>query len=493
MKPKAIQDEMGETFDDYGRMGARLGLEVPFTNGANQNFVLQNYVDPSTEVLNENEVQIWKITHNGVDTHPVHFHLYDVQLINRVGWDGFVRLPDPNELGWKDTVRISPLEDTIVALRPVAPKQPFGLYDSVRPLNPATPLGSTMGFSQIDPLTGADIVPPTTNQFVNLGWEYVWHCHILSHEENDMMRSIVFNTAVALPAAPALSLSGTPGTPVNLTWTDGTPAGDPATLGNPANEIGYRIERADGAGAFASIGSALANVTGYTDNTTAADMGYQYRVIAYNAAGESTSNIVTITPAPPADPAFLIARALSNPLRVQLTWTDNAVNESGFVIERSVNGGAFSQLATTGPVPGTGTANYTDTAVTPGSTYTYQVMAVNAGGTSAYSNTASVTLSALPPASPSNVSVTAVVMSGTRDRLTMSWTDNSADENGFTIQRATNASFTAGRSTYTIAANVTVFQQNTNRGVTYYYRIRAFNASGASAWVNAVPFPITTP
>ena len=50
-----------------------------------------------------------------MDTHPVHFHLFEVQLLNRVGWDGFIRLPDPNELGWKDTVRISPLEDTIVA------------------------------------------------------------------------------------------------------------------------------------------------------------------------------------------------------------------------------------------------------------------------------------------------------------------------------------------------------------------------------------------
>ena len=68
--------------------------------------------------------QIWKITHNGVDTHPIHFHLYDVQLLNRVGWDGIIRKPDANELGWKDTVRISPLEDTIVALRPIVPQLP---------------------------------------------------------------------------------------------------------------------------------------------------------------------------------------------------------------------------------------------------------------------------------------------------------------------------------------------------------------------------------
>ena len=61
-----------------------------------------------------------------------------MQVINRVGWDGFIRLPDPNELGWKDTVRISPLEDTIVALRPITPRA-LRLPNSVRPLNPAGP------------------------------------------------------------------------------------------------------------------------------------------------------------------------------------------------------------------------------------------------------------------------------------------------------------------------------------------------------------------
>ncbi len=65
--------------------------------------------------------QIWKITHNGVDTHPIHFHLYDVQVLNRVTWDNIIIPPEPIELGWKDTVRVSPLEDTIVALRPIMP------------------------------------------------------------------------------------------------------------------------------------------------------------------------------------------------------------------------------------------------------------------------------------------------------------------------------------------------------------------------------------
>ena len=56
-----------------------------------------------------------------MDTHPIHFHLYDVQVLNRVTWDNIIIPPDANELGWKDTVRISPLEDTIVALRPIIP------------------------------------------------------------------------------------------------------------------------------------------------------------------------------------------------------------------------------------------------------------------------------------------------------------------------------------------------------------------------------------
>ena len=186
MKPKAIHDEMGASFDDYGRMAAKLGLEMPFTNAAIANFILQNFVDPVTEKVHPGETQIWRISHNGVDTHPIHFHLFDVQVLNRVGWDGFIRLPDDNELGWKDTLRVSPLEDTIVALRVVAPKVPFALPNSIRPLNPAFPLDTQDGFSQIDPATGNNVNPPQTNKIVDFGHEYAWHCHILSHEENDM-------------------------------------------------------------------------------------------------------------------------------------------------------------------------------------------------------------------------------------------------------------------------------------------------------------------
>ena len=241
--------------------------------------------------------QIWKITHNGVDTHPIHFHLFDVQLINRVGWDGIIRRPEPSELGWKDTIRISPLEDTIVAMRPIVPKVPFGVPDSYRPLNPALPLGATMGFNNIDAL-GNPITPPIENQIVSFGWEYVWHCHILSHEEMDMMRPMTVAVSMAIPGAPENLNAALAGSRVNLTWTDNTAVDytDPAFWGDPSNEIGFRIMRATGGGAFEAIGTALANATSYVDNTVAPDTTYSYLVVAFNFAGDSPlSNAVIIT------------------------------------------------------------------------------------------------------------------------------------------------------------------------------------------------------
>jgi FtsP/CotA-like multicopper oxidase with cupredoxin domain len=291
MKTKAIQDEQGETFDDYGRMRAGLGIELSNPGAGQVNFIIQTYSDPATEILEQNGIQVWKITHNGVDTHPVHFHLYDVQVLNRVGWDGFIRLPDPTEQGWKDTIRISPLEDTIIALRPVTPMLPFGVPESKRPLNPARPAYASdqTELTQTDPFTGNARL--NVNHVENFDWEYVWHCHILSHEENDMMRPQSFQFVEALPDAPTNFVATPNGNQVDLTWTDPTPV-DFVTrnnFGNPKNEIGFRIERATGTGSFATIGTALANVTSYSDTTVSPNTSYIYRVVAFNAEGESSA------------------------------------------------------------------------------------------------------------------------------------------------------------------------------------------------------------
>lgn len=304
-QPKAIQ-ELFET--NYGRMNATMGMELPNTNVSIQTTIPYGYVDPVTEsVMAYSEqltpsaadgTQLWKVTHNGVDTHAIHFHLFDVQVVNRVGWDGAIRPPDANEMGIKDTVRMNPLEDVIIALRPIIPKTNFGVPDSVRPLDVTMPIGSTGQFMGIDPKTNNPIV--VTNQPFNYGWEYMWHCHLLGHEENDMMRPIAVTVPHVRPTAPVLSFTRT-AKPVNLKWTDPTPFAAPTTLGNPANEIGFKIERATinnsgKIGAYVQIAQALANQTSFIDTTADQVSKYSYRVTSFNAAGTGISNTVKVVP-----------------------------------------------------------------------------------------------------------------------------------------------------------------------------------------------------
>ena len=125
LQPKAIQ----ELFDEYGRMNATLGAELPFTNILipDDNSLQIHRSAHTRSLTSADEAQLWKITHNGVDTHAIHFHLVNVQVINRVGWDGAIRPPDPNELGWKETVRMNPLEDIMVAMKADVPTLPFAI------------------------------------------------------------------------------------------------------------------------------------------------------------------------------------------------------------------------------------------------------------------------------------------------------------------------------------------------------------------------------
>ena len=308
---KALHDEQGASFDaTYGRMSGNLGLEDPAALANAQNIYLYPYINPATETFKgitlppgvsvtpistaTDGTEIWKITHNGVDTHTLHWHLYDVQVLNRTGWDGIIRAPDPTELGWKETVRVSPLEDTFVAMRPIIPKLPFGVPDSVRLLDPTMPAGSTVGFNQAGP-GGAAL--GIVNQKVNMGWEYVWHCHLLSHEEMDMMRPVDVTVATTKAAAPVLTQVGSTAA---FNWTDGTRVGNTiATWGDPANEIGFRLERANVVnnvvGPYAVIGTTLANKTGLTDPSPVLGKTYSYRAVAYNTSGDSFSNLLRVS------------------------------------------------------------------------------------------------------------------------------------------------------------------------------------------------------
>ncbi len=160
---------LNEDFDEYGRLIQRLGTADQ--NGVNNQGVAtwaRNYMDAPTETPRAGDLEVWNIFNLTGDTHPIHFHLVNVQILSRrpfdpTVWDGTptftgpARGPDANELGWKETVRMNPGECTTVIMKFDLPSVPFTVPTS--------------------PRTG--------------GYEYVWHCHILEHEEHDMMRPLV--------------------------------------------------------------------------------------------------------------------------------------------------------------------------------------------------------------------------------------------------------------------------------------------------------------
>lgn len=160
---------LNETADAFGRLIQLLGTDVPPRN-AGQGFG-RAYLDPTTEAVTAGSSEVWQIINTTGDTHPIHFHLVNVQIISRQPFNiksynggaptttGPARPPDNNERGWKETVRMNPGEVTTVFITFRLPTVPFSVPSS--------------------PRTG--------------GNEYVWHCHILEHEEHDMMRPLVVN------------------------------------------------------------------------------------------------------------------------------------------------------------------------------------------------------------------------------------------------------------------------------------------------------------
>jgi spore coat protein A len=142
-----------EAEDEFDRLKPMLGT---FDNG-----VLQ-WHDPITENPKLNDTEIWEIYNNTMDAHPIHLHLVSMQLVNRqkfhaeideqngkpynVRLIGQPSLPAPEERGWKDTWVMYPGEVT----RVIATFDLEGLY--------------------------------------------AWHCHILSHEDHEMMRPYYVGT-----------------------------------------------------------------------------------------------------------------------------------------------------------------------------------------------------------------------------------------------------------------------------------------------------------
>ena len=293
LQPKAI---IGDFEMDYGRLTALLGTEIRRTPSNLEGRVAASYANPPTEIFKDAVInatpigsladgtQIWRITNVDVDLHPVHWHMFNLQVLNRVIWDGTVVPPEPTELGWRETINTPPLTDTIVAMRPVTPNLPWELPNSIRPLDPVQAIGATLQFTNVDPTGGQ---APVVNHLVNFGEEFVFHCHILGHEENDFMHTmVVARPPQGVPTGLNAVVSGTNSSPsANLAWTD-----------RSVSETDWTIQRALAANGPYTDVAMIASTTGpqtgaivnYVDTSIAQNTTYYFRVLATNFVGDRT-------------------------------------------------------------------------------------------------------------------------------------------------------------------------------------------------------------
>ncbi len=213
---------------------------------------------------------------------------------------------------------------------------------------------------------------------------YMW----IAYGKNNVGYSanyVIYNAEGSIPAAPTnLAAAAVSSSQVNLTWAD-----------NAANEDGVKVERCTGEGCsnFSQIATVARNATGYSNTGLTASTSYTYRVRTYNTIGDSaysdTATAVTPGgPTVPAAPTNLTATAASRS-RINLTWTDNSDNETGFKVERCQGSTCtnFAQIATVGA----NVSTYANTGLRASTTYRYRVRAYNAAGNSGYSNIASAT------------------------------------------------------------------------------------------------------
>ncbi|MBZ0289051.1 MAG: hypothetical protein K8I30_15640, partial [Anaerolineae bacterium] len=270
-----------------------------------------------------------------------------------------------------------------------------------------------------------------------------------------------------LPAPTNITIEALSPTQVRLTWTD-----------NATDESGYRIQSSGGVLTFATLPQ---NTTSHILNVGCGDH-LIYRVTAYrwpNIQAPGTPEVSITMPACGSLPAptNITIQALS-PTQVQLTWTDNATDESGYRIQSS--GGAIT-FAT---LPADTTSHILN--VNCGDHLIYRVTAYRTsdGMTAPGSPEVSITMPAcasLP--APTNITIQAV----TPTLVKLTWKDNATDEDGYYIQSSGGAITFAD-----LPANTTSHTLEVNCKDQLIYRVTAYRSDGAYG-IGAVEVSITMP
>jgi FtsP/CotA-like multicopper oxidase with cupredoxin domain len=435
----------------YGRMNVQLGTTpVPLdtTSPAPQVPGIAMYIDPPSDYFNDGQVQVFRIAHLGVDSHIVHFHLMNLQVINRVDVTNTMFPPLPSEVGWKESIRTNPFTDLVVAAQPKTMWLPFAIPRSMRLMDPTTPAGSTLNYIQAAPVAGLPTPAGISNVMTDYGWEYVWHCHLLGHEENDMMRPIVFNPPPT-PAPTGLTATFTAATGnVALSWTA------PVTT---LNIFSYQVQRST-TSAFTTV-TAIPWTAGTTATDTLTQAGtFYYRVAAVGQGGTSPwSNTASVAVAPILTSITPVSsvRGMAVPVTIAGTYLTGPGGATGVTVSGTrvtVSGVAATSTSIT--------ATFTIAANAGTGARTVTVTIPGAPASNSVTFTVSApTLTGIAPATGARGAVVPVTLTGTG--LTGA-TAVRVSGTGVTASGVSATGDTTVNATLTIAANA----QTGNRNVT---------------------------
>ncbi|HEY3307263.1 MAG TPA: DUF2341 domain-containing protein [Desulfuromonadaceae bacterium] len=345
-------------------------------------------------------------------------------------------------------------------------------------------------------VTGSPFAATTfTDTGLTIGNSYCYHVRAFRTSTSEATRWIERSVTLLAPPAPtAFSASATDTTTANLTWTK-----------NTTNESGFQIERCTGASCvfpapaepgFTSF-IAPANAVSFTDSSACPGVVYKYRIFAYRtyaADGISTSgnawesaytylttpvsgSITTPGTNVPGTPGITAL----NESQIKLTWTDTSTDETGYRVYECIAGNC-SSLSLAGTTAANATS-YIVYGLVASSAHTYVVKAFKTAALSCSGGWESNPTAPLFATTVNNPPVlTATKMSSTR--IDLSWTDTTASETGFNLQRCkTGFTCTGAEPDNTnydllplIPADVTSYSDTTAcQNITYKYRVRAIS------------------
>ena len=317
--------------------------------------------------------------------------------------------------------------------------------------------------------TGYSLLGTTTStSYVNtgaaVGKTYYYRVKAVNSAGTSAYSNIVSGRAkAAIPAAPRVTIgnSSASGKP-QLTWAP--------VDGAAKYEIYRSTQQSTG---FTLLGTTTS--TSYVNTGAAVGKTYYYKVRALNVDGAAGAYSSTVSGAAkavaPAAPT--VTMTYSDSGKPKLTWSAVSGAASYRVYRSESRGTGYSLLGTTT------STSYVNTGAAVGKTYYYRVKAVNSAGTSAYSNIVSGTARTPAPAAP-------VLKGGTssasgKPQLTWAAVDGAAKYDVYRSNSADGTFSKVGSTDKTTYVNTGAVQ-----GVTYFYKIRAVGASGASGFSNTV-------